>query len=212
MNHYDLLLIGAGHAHLGVLRRWAMQERPPGRIGLLSPGPAAWYSGMLPGLLAGRYRASDCQVDLHPLCRAAKVELIIGEAEALHGIQHLLYLTDGRSLSADWLSLNVGGQVACPPQQGSAMQVLAVKPFADFIAEWQRWQLSPQRDSALAVKRSTRRLAIAWKLPAWGLAINSRGCPTEQATELASRSTRVPTWCRATRHLSRWACASATSR
>ncbi len=161
MNHYDLLLIGAGHAHLGVLRRWALLERPPGRIGLLSPGPAAWYSGMLPGLLAGRYRASDCQVDLHPLCRAAKVELIIGEAEALHGIQQLLYLTDGRSLNADWLSLNVGGQVACPPQQGSAMQVLAVKPFADFIAEWQRWQLSPQRMAILGGGAAGVELALA---------------------------------------------------
>ena len=70
MKHYDLLLIGAGHAHLGVLRRWALVERPPGRIALLSAGPVAWYSGMLPGLLAGRHRPEDCQVELQALCRA----------------------------------------------------------------------------------------------------------------------------------------------
>ena len=37
---FDLLLAGAGHAHLGVLRRWAepsaRHNRPTGRIGLLS--------------------------------------------------------------------------------------------------------------------------------------------------------------------------------
>ena len=32
MIQYDLILAGAGHAHLGVLRRWALVERPPGRI------------------------------------------------------------------------------------------------------------------------------------------------------------------------------------
>ena len=73
--HYDLLLIGAGHAHLGVLRRWALVERPPGRIALLSAGPVAWYSGMLPGLLAGRHRPEDCQVELQALCRAAKATM-----------------------------------------------------------------------------------------------------------------------------------------
>ena len=55
MTQYDLILAGAGHAHLGVLRRWALVERPPGRIGLLSPGPEAWYAGMLPGLISGRF-------------------------------------------------------------------------------------------------------------------------------------------------------------
>lgn len=46
MTQYDLILAGAGHAHLGVLRRWALVERPPGRIALLSLGPEAWYAGM----------------------------------------------------------------------------------------------------------------------------------------------------------------------
>ena len=91
-NHYDLLLIGAGHAHLGVLRRWALVERPPGRIRLLSAGPVAWYSGMLPGLLAGRHSAADCQVELQTLCRAAKVELIISPLESLSAAQQQVQL------------------------------------------------------------------------------------------------------------------------
>jgi NADH dehydrogenase FAD-containing subunit len=144
MNHYDLLLIGAGHAHLGVLRRWALLERPPGRIGLLSAGPAAWYSGMLPGLLAGRYAAADCQVELTALCRAAKVELLVNPVAGLSAAQQQVQLADGRTLGASWLSLNVGAQVSAPPQQGDAMQVLAVKPFAEFLAGWQQWQAEPQ--------------------------------------------------------------------
>lgn len=55
MSDYDLILAGAGHAHLGVLRRWALVARPKGRIALLNSAPHAWYSGRLSGLVAGRW-------------------------------------------------------------------------------------------------------------------------------------------------------------
>ncbi|WP_296217749.1 FAD-dependent oxidoreductase [Pseudomonas sp. UBA2684] len=161
MNHYDLLLLGAGHAHLGVLRRWAMIERPPGRIGLISAGPTAWYSGMLPGLLAGRQHPADCQVELPALCRAAKVELIIQPVESLSAVQQQVQLADGQTLTASWLSLNVGAQVAAPPQQGTAMQLLAVKPFAEFLAGWQQWQAAPQPLAILGGGAAGVELALA---------------------------------------------------
>jgi pyridine nucleotide-disulfide oxidoreductase family protein len=160
-NHYDLLLIGAGHAHLGVLRRWALVERPPGRIALISPTPVAWYSGMLPGLLAGRHNAADCQVDLQALCRAAKVELIIGPLESLSAAQQHVQLVDGRTFNAGWLSLNVGAQVATPSQHGDAMQVLPVKPFDRFLAGWQHWQATPQPLAILGGGAAGIELALA---------------------------------------------------
>ncbi len=160
-HHYDLLLLGAGHAHLGVLRRWALVERPPGRIALLSPGPAAWYSGMLPGLLAGRHQPADCQVELPALCRAAKVELILAPVAGLSAAQQRVQLANGRSLSASWLSLNIGAQIATPPQQGDAMQLLAVKPFAEFLEGWQRWQAEPQPLAILGGGAAGVELALA---------------------------------------------------
>lgn len=158
---YDLLLLGAGHAHLGVLRRWALLERPPGRIALLSAGPTAWYSGMLPGLLAGRHRPEDCQVELLALCRAAKVELIVNPVASLSAAQQQVQLADGRTLQASWLSLNVGAQIAAPPQQGEAMQLLAVKPFADFLDGWQEWQAAPQPLAILGGGAAGVELALA---------------------------------------------------
>jgi len=158
---YDLLLIGAGHAHLGVLRRWALVERPPGRIALLSPGPAAWYSGMLPGLLAGRHRAEDCQVELLALCRAAKVELIIAPVESFSAAQQQVQVADGRTFSARWLSLNVGAGIRTPAQQGSAMQLLAVKPFDEFLQGWQRWQAQPEPMAILGGGAAAVELALA---------------------------------------------------
>lgn len=159
--HYDLLLIGAGHAHLGVLRRWALVERPPGRIALLSAGPQAWYSGMLPGLLAGRHRPADCQIELPALCRAAKVELVISPVESLSAAQQQVQLANGQTLDARWLSLNIGAQLAAPVQQGDAMQLLAVKPFAEFLAGWQQWQAEPQPLAILGGGAAGVELALA---------------------------------------------------
>lgn len=144
MTQYDLILVGAGHAHLGVLRRWAMVDRPPGRIALISAGPYAWYSGMLPGLLSERFSADDCRVELAPLCRAAKVELIIDQARALQADSLQLQLASGTTLNAKWLSLNVGGGLARPAQAGSDIECVAVKPFEGFLLGWQRWKADPR--------------------------------------------------------------------
>ena len=66
-----LLLVGGGHAQLAVLHALARQ-RPRGvEAVLLTPSPWQWYSGMLPGWMAGHYRAEDCRIDLRPLAAAA---------------------------------------------------------------------------------------------------------------------------------------------
>ncbi|OEC33150.1 NADH dehydrogenase, FAD-containing subunit [Pseudomonas cuatrocienegasensis] len=161
MSSYDLLLLGAGHAHLGVLRRWALVERPPGRIALVSAGPAAWYSGMLPGLLAGRFQAEDCRVELQPLCRAAKVELIDAQVTALEADSHQVHLADGRTLEARWLSLNVGGQVSPPAHSGEGLELLAVKPFDAFVQGWSRWQQASQPLAILGGGAAGVELALA---------------------------------------------------
>ncbi len=147
---FALLLAGAGHAHLGVLRQWASQpqSRPSGRIGLLSADAHAWYSGMLPGLLAGRYALDECRIELTQLCAAAEVELMIGQACGLDPQQNQLQLADAKTLHYGYLSLNLGSLPALPGQSDSGLELLAIKPFSAFITRWQHWQAQPQ---ALAI-------------------------------------------------------------
>lgn len=172
---FDLLLIGAGHSHLGVLRRWAQGRRPRGRLGLVSAGPQAWYSGLLPGLLAGRYQPQDCRIELAPLCAAAGVELILGEVKELQPDRRELCLDNGERLQASWLSLNVGAGLITPPQQGEGMQLLPVKPFERFLEGWRQWQQEPQPLALLGGGAAGVELALAIAGQVPSLALFSAG-------------------------------------
>ena len=161
LTEYDLLLIGAGHAHLGVLRRWALVERPPGRIALISSSSFAWYAGLIPAVVAGRASAADAQIDLQSLCRAAKVDLIVSPLQSLSAAQQQVQLDDGRTLRGKWLSLNVGAQNKAPEQTGDGMQMVAVKPFDTFINTWQQWQAEPKALGIIGAGVAGVELALA---------------------------------------------------
>lgn len=158
---FDLLLAGAGHAHLGVLRLWMSGQRPKGRIGLVSEGPHAWYSGMLPGLLAGRYRAEQCRIPLQALCTAVGLELLEGQISELDPLARCVELVDGRQYSTTWLSLNLGALPRAPQSTGSTLDVLPVKPFEAFVQGWQRWQQAPQALAILGGGAAGVELALA---------------------------------------------------
>lgn len=158
---FDLLLAGAGHSHLGVLRHWAVRDRPMGRIGLVSAEPNAWYSGMMPGLVAERYQARQCRVALPSLCAAAEVEFVQGTIVALQPETPELLLATGVSLRSTWLSLNLGSLPWKPDQTGDGMEMLAVKPFADFLRRWQQWEEAPEPVAVLGGGAAGVELALA---------------------------------------------------
>lgn len=102
-----LVLVGGGHAHAVALAE-GLAARDGIAIVLLAPDRFAPYSGMIPGVIAGRYEARDAHVDLERLCIARGARLVRGRAVGLDRSGRHLLLEDGSCLGFDLLSINVG--------------------------------------------------------------------------------------------------------
>lgn len=126
------MLIGAGHAHLVLLRSLAQEPLYGARITLVTPHARQIYSGMLPGLVAGHYRLEQATVDVAALAEKAYVELVEGSVAALDPARRKLRLEQGAELDYDVLSLNAGSATdASLP--GAKHHALAVKPYEAFV-------------------------------------------------------------------------------
>ena len=107
-----LLLVGAGHVHLEILRRLALEPTPELETTIVSLEERHFYSGMTPGYLAGQYTAADITSDVQAIARRAGARCVIGCAARLDPATRQVALQDGRTLPYDLVSFNIGSLLA----------------------------------------------------------------------------------------------------
>jgi pyridine nucleotide-disulfide oxidoreductase family protein len=147
-----VLLLGAGHAQLSVLASLAQQRMPGGDILLVTPHPRQFYSGMVPGLIAGRFAEDECAIDIAALAKAAGVHLRIGSATALDAAARKVTLADGEAIGYDVLSVNTGPEQARDRIPGAREHALFVRPIETFITLWKQTRaLADQRPLSVVV-------------------------------------------------------------
>ena len=133
----DVCLVGGGHSHVLLIRRWAMRPLPGVRLTLVSSTVQTPYSGMLPGLIAGHYDVEDIHVDLRRLCAWAGVRFVEQTVTSLSLDTRQVHFDGNRpALGFDVLSLDTGSTPDLSVA-GSREHVTPVKPVHDFHARWQ---------------------------------------------------------------------------
>lgn len=136
--HCDLVLIGGGHAHVEVLRQFAMNPASDIRITLIGRDALTPYSGMLPGLIAGHYTHEEAHIDLRPLARAAGARFYCSPAVDLDLGAKRVICADRPPVDFDYLSLDIGSFPGWQDTPGAPEHALPVKPVDGFIAGWSK--------------------------------------------------------------------------
>jgi selenide,water dikinase len=137
-----IVLIGAGYAHLEVLRSFGIKPQPGVRLTLLTRQAETPYSGMQPGLIAGLYAFEDVHIGIRPLCRFAGARLILDEAVGIDLAERRVLCADAPPIPFDILSIDTGSGPNTQGVPGARKHAIALKPIDGFLA---RLEIARQR-------------------------------------------------------------------
>lgn len=127
-----VLLVGAGHAHLGVVREAARLRGEGVELCLISP-PLFRYSGLATGVLSGALEPAAGEIDVAGLAAAFGVAFHPTEVTAIDRDSGRVTLLDGATLAYDVLSLNIGSRTADPSDLAAQADVWPVKPLSRLL-------------------------------------------------------------------------------
>ena len=136
----DLVLIGGGHSHALVLRKWGMDPLAGVRVSVINPGPTAAYSGMLPGFVAGHYTRDDLDIDLVKLARFAGARFINGAVTGIDRTARTVTVPGRPPIGYDVLAIDVGITSEMPALDGFAAHGIPAKPLGGFAQAWEDYR------------------------------------------------------------------------
>jgi selenide,water dikinase len=132
-----LVLIGGGHAHIHVLERCIEDGPPDARLTLVVDRRIALYSGMVPGYVAGQYRAEELQIDAVALAERAGAEVVLTPATGVDPAGRRILLECGEGVAYDVASFDIGSTVTGLDVPGVKEHALPTRPIATFVEEFE---------------------------------------------------------------------------
>ena len=132
----DLVLVGGGHSHVGVLRMFAMKPEPGVRITVICTDIDTPYSGMLPGYISGHYSFDEVHIDLGRLCAFAGARLYHDAVVGIDRQNKQVICRNRPAVAYDVLSINIGSTPQMQQVEGAQSLAVPVKPIAQFNQRW----------------------------------------------------------------------------
>ena len=132
----DIVLIGGGHSHVGVLKRFGMQPELGVRLTVICTDTHTPYSGMLPGYVAGHYSYDEVHIDLSRLAMFAGARLYRDEVIGIDRANQRVLCRNRPPVPYDRLSINIGSTPQLTSVPGAAAHAVPVKPIHQFNQRW----------------------------------------------------------------------------
>lgn len=108
--------------------------KPAGMITLVSKASTTIYSGMFPGVVAGKYKIDEILIDLRNLASKAGVSFVMAEIEGIDLKKKKLLLAGRPEIEYSLLSLNIGTKTnlnSKPYIRGDKDLAVSIKPFSE---------------------------------------------------------------------------------
>jgi selenide,water dikinase len=132
----DIVLVGGGHSHVGVLKRFAMAPEPGVRLTLICTDVHTPYSGMLPGYVSGHYSYDDAHIDLSRLAVFANARLYRDDVIGIDRDKAAVICRNRPPVPYDRLSINIGSTPQLQGVPGAEIFTTPVKPITRFNTRW----------------------------------------------------------------------------
>lgn len=136
----DLVLLGAGPAHLWLLAQLARRPLPAVRVTLISKQERVIDSQRLMAWVAGRTTLEECSVEIEPLVRKARAQWLDQAAMQIDARACAVLFADGREMQYDWLSINLEAeqnrQMIDSTLPGARANALFAHPSEAFCKLW----------------------------------------------------------------------------
>ena len=125
-----LVIVGAGHAHLTLLKRLNELINQGHRATVISKGAFHYYSGMGPGMVSGTYSPAEIRFHVRQMTESRGGMFLEETVVRIDPDRRRLILKSGGEIAYDVVSFNTGSGVPFPiPEEHRNEFVFPVKPI-----------------------------------------------------------------------------------
>lgn len=128
-----LVIVGAGHAHLTVLKNLKEFRDSGYDVTVVSVSSFHYYSGMGPGMLSGMYRPEEIRFNVQKMSEDRGAAFIADKVISIQPHDRKIRLQSGIEISYDVISLNTGSYVPAAESMLSDETVFTVKPIENLL-------------------------------------------------------------------------------